>query len=83
MREPYRGLAAELLAAPFPARDELSAQASAVSLARRMLARAIDREKSELLGAVQRVPAASEEGRTLRMRLRDLDAERHALLTED
>ena len=83
VREPYRGLAAELLAAPFPARDEQSAQASAVSLARRMLARAIDREKTELLGAVQRVPAASEEGRTLRMRLRDLDAQRHALLTED
>ncbi|WP_396643043.1 DNA primase [Microbacterium sp.] len=83
VREPYRGLAAELLAAPFPARDEQSAQASAVSLARRMLARAIDREKTELLSAVQRVPAASDEGRTLRMRLRDLDAQRHALLTED
>ncbi|MDO8382858.1 MULTISPECIES: DNA primase [Microbacterium] len=83
VREPYRGLAAELLAAPFPARDEQSARASAVSLARRMLARAIDREKTELLSAVQRVPAASDEGRTLRMRLRDLDAQRHALLTED
>ena len=83
VREPYRGLAAELLAAPFPARDEQGAQASALSLARRMLARAIDREKAELLGAVQRVPAASDEGRTLRMRLRDLDAQRHALLSDD
>ena len=83
VREPYRGLAAELLAAPFPARDEQGAQASAVALARRMLGRAIDREKTELLGAVQRVPAASDEGRTLRMRLRDLDAQRHALLSDD
>jgi DNA primase len=83
VREPYRVLAAELLAAPFPARDEQGARASAVALARRMLGRAIDRQKAELLGAVQRVPAASEEGRTLRMRLRDLDAERHALLADE
>lgn len=83
VREPYRGLAAELLAAPFPARDEQRAQASAVALARRLIGRTIDRQKIELLGAVQRVPADSEEGRTLRMRLRDLDAERHALLSDE
>ncbi|MDX2375450.1 DNA primase [Microbacterium sp. LRZ72] len=83
VREPYRSLAAELLAAPFPARDEQGAQASALSLARRLVLRAYDRQKRELVSAVQRVPAHSEEGRALRVRLRDLDAARHAFASED
>lgn len=78
VREPFRGLAGELLMMPFPARDEEGALASAADLCRRLIVRAIDREKNELLGAVQRVPADSDGGRALRMRLRDLDAERLA-----
>ncbi|MFD5225668.1 DNA primase [Microbacterium sp. NPDC058342] len=76
VREPYRALAGELLMMPFPARDEEGAVASATDLCRRLIVRGIDREKNELLGAVQRVPADSDGGRALRMRLRDLDAER-------
>lgn len=78
-REPFRQLAAELLAADFPARDEEGAVASAAGLARRLLARELDAQKSELLGAVQRVPADSEEGRAVRVRLRELDARRREL----
>jgi len=82
VREPYRGLGAELLAADFPARDEDGAVASASSLARGLLARALEAEKAELLGAVQRVPADSDDGRALRVRLRDVDAERLRLLAD-
>ncbi len=78
-REPYRQLAAELLIAQFPARDEEGAVASAAGLARRLLARELDAQKQELLGAVQRVPADSEQGRELRVRLRELDARRREL----
>ena len=80
VREPFRTLAAELLTADFPARDEAHALASATDLARRLLVRTLDREKTELLGAIQRVPADSEEGRALRIRLRDLDRHRQQLL---
>jgi len=76
VREPYRGVAGELLMMPFPARDEEGALASATDLCRRLILRSIDREKNELLGAVQRVPADSDGGRALRVRLRDLDVER-------
>lgn len=76
VREPYRSLAGEMLMSPFPARDEAGAVLSAADLARRVILRNLEREKQELLGAVQRVPADSDGGRALRMRLRDLDAER-------
>lgn len=76
VREPYRSLAGELLMTPFPARDEAGAVASTADLGRRMILRNLDREKNELLGAVQRVSADSDGGRALRMRLRDLDIER-------
>ena len=76
VREPYRSLAGELLMMPFPAKDEERALVSATDLCRRLLLRAIEREKNELLGAVQRVPADSDGGRALRVRLRDLDQER-------
>jgi DNA primase len=76
VREPYRSLGGELLMAPFPARDEAGAVASATDLCRRLIIRSIEDEKNELLGAVQRVPADSDGGRALRMRLRDLDVER-------
>ncbi|MGL3151760.1 DNA primase [Microbacterium sp. A82] len=76
VREPYRSLAGELLMTPFPARDEAGAVASTADLCRRMVLRNLDREKNELLGAVQRVPADSDGGRALRMRMRDLDIER-------
>ncbi|MGM7677538.1 DNA primase [Microbacterium sp. A94] len=76
VREPYRSLAGELLMTPFPARDEAGAVASTADLCRRMVLRNLDREKNELLGAVQRVPADSDGGRALRIRLRDLDIER-------
>ena len=44
---------------------------------------ALAQRKNELLGAIQRVPADSEEGRALRMQLRDLDAERNRLTPTD
>lgn len=80
VREPFRSLAAELLTADFPARDEEHAVASANDLARRLIVRALERQKTELLGAIQRVPPDSEEGRGLRIRLRDLDRERQRLV---
>ncbi|HWI32233.1 MAG TPA: DNA primase, partial [Microbacterium sp.] len=82
VREPYRTLAGELLARPLPASDESGAVAVTGELARNLIVRSLDREKNELLGAVQRVPADSSEGRDVRVRLRDLDAERQRLLAE-
>ncbi|MFK4806683.1 DNA primase [Microbacterium sp. ZW CA_36] len=82
VREPYRSLAAELLAGDFPALNDDAAVTSAGDLARRLVLRRFDREKAELLGAIQRVPAASEEGRSIRLRLRELDARRQALVDE-
>ena len=76
VREPYRSLAGELLMMPFPARNEEGAVASTTDLARRLITRQLAQEKQELLGAVQRVPADSDGGRALRMRLRDIDIER-------
>lgn len=76
VREPFRALGGELLMASFPAKDESGALASTRSLAHRLIVRALDREKHELLGAVQRVAADSDGGRALRVRLRDVDAER-------
>ncbi|MFJ4252389.1 DNA primase [Microbacterium sp. NPDC090003] len=76
VREPYRSLAGELLMMPFPARNEEGAVASTTDLARRLIMRQLESEKQELLGAVQRVPADSDGGRALRMRLRDIDIER-------
>ena len=79
VREPFRTLAAELLTAEFPARNEEGAVASANDLARGLLVRELQREKDELLRGIQRVPADSEEGRRLRLRLRELDADRQRL----
>ncbi|WES65362.1 DNA primase [Microbacter sp. GSS18] len=82
VREPYRSLGGELLAADFPALTDAEAVASTADLARRLLLRALDSEKSELLGAVQRVPADSEEGRRIRVRLRQLDQERQQIIAD-
>lgn len=82
VREPYRGLGAELLTAVFPARDDEHAVGSATALARRLVMRAIDADKNDLLGAIQRVPADSEQGRGIRVRLRELDLERQRLAAE-
>lgn len=79
VREPFRTLAAELLTAEFPARNEEGAVASANDLARGLLVRELEREKNDLLRGIQRVPADSEEGRRLRLRLRELDADRQRL----
>jgi DNA primase len=79
VREPFRTLAAELLTAEFPARTEEGAVASANDLARGLLVRELEREKNDLLRGIQRVPADSEEGRRLRLRLRELDADRQRL----
>ncbi len=80
VREPYRSLAAELLMATYPAQNDDEAVASAIALARRLIGRGLDAEKAELLGAIQRVAPASEEGRGIRLRLRELDLERTRLL---
>ncbi|PNW08560.1 DNA primase [Microbacterium sp. AG157] len=80
VREPFRSLAAELLTAEFPARTEEGAVASANDLARGLLVRELEREKSELLRGIQRVPADSDEGKRLRFRLRELDADRQRLI---
>jgi DNA primase len=82
VREPYRALAGELLAADFPALDDAAAVSSTTDLARRLVMRGLDAQKNELLGAIQRVPAASEEGREIRLRLRELDAQRQRLVAE-
>lgn len=79
VREPYRSLAAELLMADFPARDDEHAVASAKDLAIRIRLRTIDAEKRELLGAIQRVDVDSEPGRAVRLQLRELDALRQRL----
>ncbi|GGH48235.1 DNA primase [Microbacterium album] len=83
VREPYRQLAGELLAREFPARDEEHALASVADICRRLVLRALDQEKRELLSAVQRASPSSDEGRALRVRLRDLDAERRRLIDEE
>lgn len=82
VREPFRSLAAELLTADFPALTDDEAVASASALCRRLIQRSLDREKAELLGAIQRVPADSEEGRTIRLRLRELDLARQQLTAD-
>ncbi|QIG40615.1 DNA primase [Microbacterium sp. 4R-513] len=82
VREPFRSLAAELLTADFPALTDDEAVASASSLCRRLIQRSLDREKAELLGAIQRVPPDSEEGRSIRLRLRELDVNRQQLVSE-
>jgi DNA primase len=82
VREPFRSLAAELLTADFPALTDDEAVASASALCRRLIQRSLDREKAELLGAIQRVPADSEEGRTIRLRLRELDMSRQELTAD-
>lgn len=81
-REPYRSLTVELLTASFPALTEAEAEASARSLCLRLRVRAVDREKIELLGAIQRVPADSAEGRSVRVALRELDQLRRGLSEE-
>ncbi|MFT4235222.1 MAG: DNA primase [Microbacterium sp.] len=78
-REPYRSLAAALLTRDFPAVDEEQAAQSTTGLCRRIVLRSLDAQKNELLGAVQRSDPNSDEGRALRVRLRDLDAERRRL----
>jgi len=78
-REPYRGLAAELLTSSFPALTEVEAKTSARAMCRRLRLRAMDREKAELLGEVQRVSPESEQGRAVRVALRDLDQRRRTL----
>ncbi|WP_156759724.1 DNA primase [Microbacterium karelineae] len=77
-----RQLGGEVLMRDFPARDEEHAALSANDLCRRIIVRALDAEKQELLGAVQRVQPESEEGRAVRIRLRDLDQERRRLVDE-
>jgi len=68
---------------PFPASTVESAEASTADLARRLVRRGLQTEKTELLGAIQRVPADSEQGRRIRLRLRELDVERQRLDAED
>lgn len=83
VREPYRSLAAELLTGDFPARDDRHAVTSAKDLARRIRMRGVEREKHELLGAIQRLAPDSEEGRAVRLRLRELDAVKQRLTGEE
>lgn len=78
-REPYRSLAVELLTADFPALTEAEARASARSLCLRLRIRAMDAEKQELLRAIQRVAAESEQGRAVRVALREIDVRRREL----
>ncbi len=80
VREPFRSLAVELLTAAFPALTEAEASASALALCRRLRIRAIDAQKRDLLGAIQRVAPDSEEGRGVRVALRELDGRRRALM---
>ncbi|AZS36884.1 DNA primase [Microbacterium lemovicicum] len=80
VREPFRSLGAELLTASFPARDDEHAVASTTSLAKGLIMRELEGKKRELLGHIQRVAPDSEEGRTVRLRLREIDLERQAII---
>ena len=82
VREPFRSVAAELLTGNYPARTEEDAIASATGTARSLIVRSLQRQKTELLRTIQRVSPESDEGRTVRMRLRELDAERQQLVSE-
>ncbi|WJL95660.1 DNA primase [Microbacterium sp. ET2] len=82
VREPYRSLAAELLTRAFPALTDDAAVASTADLARRVVLRGIEDEKRELLRAIQRVAPESEEGRAVRLRLRELDHDRQVITAE-
>ncbi|MBV0895048.1 DNA primase [Microbacterium sp. NC79] len=82
VREPYRMVAGELLAAEFPAKDEQAAVLAAQDLALSKVERAMNARKNELLGAVQRIAPDSEEGRALRVQLRDLDVRIRSLRGE-
>lgn len=75
VREPYRQVAAELLMAPFPARDDKQALMVAGDLLRNVRKRTLKLEKDQLLGAIQRIAPDSDEGRALRERLRAIDQE--------
>jgi len=80
VREPYRSLAAEMLVAPFPARNEAGAVAATAETARGLVRRGLDEDKAQLLGAVQRVAPDSTEGRELGQRLMAIELERRRLL---
>ena len=80
VREPYRSLAGELLMAAFPAKDEESAKQSSTGLCQRLILRGLNREKSELLGAIQRLPADAEGARAIARRLVEIDVERQKFL---
>ena len=82
VREPYRLLAGELLTAEFPAANEERAMMAATDIVLGIVERQIANEKRELLSAVQRVDPASDEGRSLRVQLRDLDIEARRLREE-
>ncbi|TQJ32088.1 DNA primase [Microbacterium sp. SLBN-146] len=82
IREPYRSLGGELLAADFPALTDDAAVSSTTDLARHLIRRALETEKSELLGAIQRVPPDSTDGRSIRIRLREIDRERARITDE-
>lgn len=82
-REPFRTFAIELLTADFPAGTEQIAQTTAAESLRKLRLRAIDREKAELLGAMQRLAPASAEFRRVGIALRDLDARRRVLTEND
>ncbi|MGO2529013.1 MAG: DNA primase, partial [Microbacterium gubbeenense] len=77
-----RQLGGEVLMRDFPARDEEHAAISANDLCRRIIVRGLDQRKRELLGEVQRVAPESEEGRAVRLRLRDIDQERRLIAGE-
>ncbi len=78
VREPYRTIATELLMTAFPARDDAQAVSVAAALLRNLANRSLKAEKAQLLGGLQRVAADSDEGRSIRERLRAIDNELRA-----
>ena len=78
-REPYRSLAVELLTAPFPALTEEEARISAAALCRRLRIRAVEAEKAELLGAIQRLSPGSPQWRDAQVRSAELEKQRRVL----
>lgn len=75
VREPYRALAGELLAAEFPAGDEETALAAANDLAVALIEKGLRREKNELLGSIQREAAGTDTWRELQRHLTELELE--------
>ncbi|WP_040164249.1 DNA primase [Microbacterium gorillae] len=82
VREPYRVLAGELLASEFHANSETAAKNVAAEHVRNLIDRDLKRQKHDLVGALRRATAESEEGRAISRRIVELEMETRRLREE-